>query len=53
MATDLRIVRYEERFRAEIIALWETCGLIRPWNDPGKDIDRKLTDRNGAFFSCC
>ncbi|MCX2722643.1 GNAT family acetyltransferase [Roseibium salinum] len=50
MATDLRIVRYEERFRAEIIALWETCGLIRPWNDPGKDIDRKLTDRNGAFF---
>lgn len=50
MAGDLRIVRYEERFRAEIIALWESCGLVRPWNDPDKDIDRKLTDPSGAFF---
>jgi ribosomal protein S18 acetylase RimI-like enzyme len=23
---------------AGVIALWETCGLIRPWNDPDKDI---------------
>lgn len=45
-----RIVSFEERFRAPVIALWEKCGLVRPWNDPDKDIDRKLTDRNGAFF---
>lgn len=44
-----RIVPFEERFRGEVIALWEKCGLTRPWNDPDKDIDRKLTDRNGAF----
>jgi ribosomal protein S18 acetylase RimI-like enzyme len=25
-----------------VIALWEECGLIRPWNDPRKDIARKL-----------
>lgn len=25
-----------------VIALWEICGLIRPWNDPRKDITRKL-----------
>ncbi|PVB62836.1 GNAT family acetyltransferase [Labrenzia sp. 011] len=43
------IVPFEERFRSEVIALWEKCGLTRPWNDPDKDIDRKLTDRNGAF----
>ncbi len=25
-----------------VIALWERCGLIRPWNDPQRDISRKL-----------
>jgi ribosomal protein S18 acetylase RimI-like enzyme len=25
-----------------VIALWEACGLVRPQNDPRKDIARKL-----------
>jgi ribosomal protein S18 acetylase RimI-like enzyme len=25
-----------------VVALWEACDLIRPWNDPRKDIERKL-----------
>jgi ribosomal protein S18 acetylase RimI-like enzyme len=25
-----------------VVALWERCGLTRPWNDPRKDIRRKL-----------
>ena len=33
-----------------VIALWDVCGLLRPWNDPHKDIARKMTDRNGAFW---
>ena len=33
-----------------VIGLWEACGLTRPWNDPLRDIERKLTDRNGAFW---
>ena len=33
-----------------VVALWERCGLLRPWNDPYRDIARKLTDRNGAFW---
>lgn len=33
-----------------VIDLWNACGLTRPWNDPKKDIERKLTDRNGAFW---
>ena len=33
-----------------VIALWNACGLLRPWNDPQKDIARKLTDQNGAFW---
>ncbi|MDX2211703.1 MAG: GNAT family acetyltransferase [Oculatellaceae cyanobacterium bins.114] len=24
-----------------VIALWQQCGLTRPWNDPHKDIQRK------------
>ena len=27
--------------RDAVIALWEVCGLTRPWNDPGRDIERK------------
>jgi ribosomal protein S18 acetylase RimI-like enzyme len=27
---------------AAVVALWERCGLTRPWNDPRKDIERKL-----------
>ncbi|MHB1166270.1 MAG: GNAT family acetyltransferase [Candidatus Nanopelagicales bacterium] len=27
-----------------LVALWEECGLTRPWNDPRKDIARKLVD---------
>lgn len=46
----LNIVPFEEKFRGQVIALWQACGLTRPWNDPDKDIDRKLTDENGAFF---
>jgi ribosomal protein S18 acetylase RimI-like enzyme len=26
---------------ATVISLWERCGLVRPWNDPRKDIARK------------
>jgi len=44
------IVAFEERHRQPVIALWQACGLVRPWNDPDRDIDRKLSDRNGGFF---
>ncbi|HTX65026.1 MAG TPA: GNAT family acetyltransferase [Opitutaceae bacterium] len=27
---------------AAVIALWRACDLVRPWNDPAKDIRRKL-----------
>ena len=25
-----------------VVALWDKCDLIRPWNDPRTDIERKL-----------
>lgn len=33
-----------------VIALWEVCGLTRPWNDPRKDITRKLTAQPELFL---
>ena len=36
-----------------VAKLWQECGLTRPWNDPVKDIERKLTDQNGAFWVVC
>ncbi|WP_375401261.1 GNAT family acetyltransferase [uncultured Amnibacterium sp.] len=25
----------------QVVALWHACGLVRPWNDPHRDIARK------------
>jgi ribosomal protein S18 acetylase RimI-like enzyme len=33
-----------------VIALWGRCGLLRPWNDPHKDIQRKLRMRPDLFL---
>jgi ribosomal protein S18 acetylase RimI-like enzyme len=33
-----------------VIALWQTCGLVRPWNDPRKDIARKLAVQPELFL---
>ena len=42
--------RRVELLGPDCFSSWEKCGLTRPWNDPDKDIDRKQTDENGAFF---
>lgn len=33
-----------------VVALWECCGLVRPWNDPRADIARKLTEQPELFL---
>lgn len=42
-AATLQIRPYRAEDEAAVIALWRECGLTRPWNDPSKDIARKLT----------
>jgi hypothetical protein len=32
-----------------VVALWERCGLTRPWNDPRRDIARKLLVQRELF----
>jgi ribosomal protein S18 acetylase RimI-like enzyme len=33
-----------------VIQLWEACDLLRPWNDPQKDIRRKLEIQPEMFL---
>jgi ribosomal protein S18 acetylase RimI-like enzyme len=33
-----------------VVALWDECGLTRPWNDPRKDIARKLAVQPELFL---
>jgi ribosomal protein S18 acetylase RimI-like enzyme len=33
-----------------VLDLWHRCGLTRPWNDPGKDIARKMAVRPDLFL---
>lgn len=33
-----------------VISLWRRCDLVRPWNDPSKDIKRKLRVRPDLFL---
>jgi len=41
---------FEERDTETVVALWESVGLTRPWNDPRKDIVRKLTVQPELFL---
>jgi len=41
---------FEERDEDAVIALWEACGLTRPWNDPRRDIARKLAVQRELFL---
>ena len=36
----LAIAPIEDADVAEVIALWQRCGLTRPWNDPAANIAR-------------
>ncbi|MFK7996742.1 MAG: GNAT family acetyltransferase [Granulosicoccus sp.] len=35
---------------AKVIRLWQACELTRPWNDPNKDIQRKLRVNDNLFL---
>jgi ribosomal protein S18 acetylase RimI-like enzyme len=41
---------FTERDTDAVVRLWEASGLVRPWNDPRKDIKRKLTTQPELFL---
>ena len=47
---ELEVRPYRESDQDAVVALWRECGLVRPWNDPVKDIHRKLRVRRDLFL---
>jgi len=41
---------FEDKYRPQVIDLWKQCNLIKSWNDPNKDIDRKLKVNDNLFL---
>jgi ribosomal protein S18 acetylase RimI-like enzyme len=50
MNSDIRVRGFEPEDEPVVVALWESCGLVRPWNDPAKDVRRKLAVAGGLFL---
>lgn len=46
----MKIRPYLESDEAAVVALWQACGLTRPWNNPHKDINRKLGVQRELFL---
>ena len=46
----MQIIDYDDGWQSALLSLWETCELIRPWNNPKQDILRKQTDQMGKFI---
>jgi ribosomal protein S18 acetylase RimI-like enzyme len=41
---------YATTDRDEVIALWDTCNLTRPWNDPVGDISFAMRNSNSTIL---
>ena len=51
MELDQLVLRaYRPADEAAVVALWRACDLVRPWNDPHKDIARKLLVQPELFL---
>lgn len=49
MMDTIQMRAYEPTDESAVVALWERCGLVVPWNDPHKDIERKLKAQPDLF----
>lgn len=45
---EIRVFRQDDF--EEVITLWERCDLLRPWNDPEMDIERKMNHDPELFL---
>ena len=41
---------YEDRDRDELVGLWQKCDLVRAWNNPDQDIQRKCINSPEWFL---
>ena len=48
--TELNIRTYQHTDMEDVIHIWKECGLIRSWNNPKLDIQRKVKTQKDLFF---
>jgi len=46
----MKIREFADADENDVVALWQRCGLVRPWNDPHKDIARKRAVQRELFL---
>ena len=46
----LTIAPIEDADAADVVALWQRCGLTRPWNDPASDIALARKEANSTVL---
>ncbi len=46
----MNIRPFEPKDETAVICLWQQCDLVRPWNNPHQDIQRKLKVRPDLFL---
>ena len=46
----MEIRKYRASDEASVVRLWTNCGLVKSWNDPHKDIRRKLSVQPELFL---
>ena len=46
----MKLRGYTTADEGAVVDLWARCNLTRPWNDPRKDIERKLTVQPELFL---
>jgi ribosomal protein S18 acetylase RimI-like enzyme len=51
LTMDIR--QYEPRDEESVVRLWTDCGLVVPWNNPRRDIQRKLKVQADMFLVAC
>lgn len=50
MVVTLSVRPFAAADEEQVVALWHACGLVRPWNDPHRDIARKLLVQPELFL---
>lgn len=50
VSVPMRIRPFHPSDEPTVVCLWQRCDLVRPWNDPAKDIRRKLAVRPDLFL---
>ena len=49
-ASNFTIRTFQPTDTDKVISIWEQCGLVRSWNNPNLDIQRKLSFQKELFF---